>query len=299
MKPSKRDFVSFESLSSADIAVLMDLATRQKTDPNTYRFANILGGKVIGMYFEKASMRTRLSFEAAINQLGGKTLYMGLECGRLGERESIKDFANVASRFLDAFVLRTFSHETIVELAKFSIKPVINALSDTQHPCQALGDLFTIREKLGGIEGVKVAYIGDCNNVARSLSESLPKAGAKLRIACPKEYCFSDEYIKATGVTISHAPSEAVKDADVVYTDVWASMGQESEAEKRRVAFQPYQVNADLMRISPNALFMHCLPAHRGEEVTDEVMDGPQSVVYDQAENRMHAQRALLSMLLG
>ena len=299
MNQKKRDFISFETMSGAEIIALLNLATRQKTDPNTYTYAGILKGKLIGLYFEKASMRTRLSFEAAINQLGGRSLYLGIDCGRLGERECIKDFAKVASSYLDAFILRTFKHESIVEMAAHASRPVINALSDTQHPCQALGDLLTIREKVGRLDGVKVAYVGDSNNVCRSLAQSVPKVGAKLSVSSPDGYVFDNDFVKATGIEIFSDPAEALKGADVIYTDVWASMGQETEAESRRVSFQKYQVNAEMLKLAPKAIVMHCLPAHRGEEITDEVMDGPQSVVYAQAENRMHAQRALLTHLLG
>jgi ornithine carbamoyltransferase len=294
----KRDFISFENVGGAEILSLLDLATRQKVDPSSYRFARILQGKVIGIMFEKASLRTRLSFETAVYQLGGQCIYMGPECGRIGERESIKDLAKVSARYLDAFVLRTYKHETIVEMAKHAPKPVINGLSDGHHPCQALGDLLTIREKVGRLEGVKVAFIGDCNNVCRSLAQSLPKVGAQLSVACPHGYGFTPAFVKSHALTLVNDPAEAVQNADVVYTDVWASMGQENEAAKRRAIFSPYQINAELLSKIPKAIVMHCLPAHRGDEITDQVMDGSQSVVYDQAENRLHAQRALLTQLI-
>ena len=295
----KRDFITIDSMSAVEILALLDLAARQKADPNLYRHSKMFNGKTVGLYFEKASMRTRLSFEAAIHQLGGQSLYMGMDSGRLGERESIKDFAKAASRYLDGFVLRTFKHESIVEMARHCSKPVINGLSDTHHPCQALGDLLTIREKIGTLAGVKIAYVGDCNNVCRSLAQAAPKIGALLSIASPPEYSFTETFDPASGVTLLKDPLEAVKGAAVIYTDVWASMGQESEAAKRRAIFQPYQVNQALLDKAPGAIVMHCLPAHRGEEITDGVIDGPQSVVYDQAENRMHAQRALLATLMG
>jgi len=294
----KRDFLSFDNLNGPDILVLLDLASRQKADPNTYRFSKILSGRVVGVFFEKSSLRTRLSFETAIYQLGGQCIYMGPECGRIGERESIKDLAKVSERYLDAFVLRTYKHETIVELAKYSNKPVINGLSDTHHPCQALGDLLTIREKLGRLEGVKVAFIGDCNNVCRSLAQSLQKVGGRLSVACPQGYGFNAAFVKSVGLSLCHDPVEAAAGADVLYTDVWASMGQENEAAKRRAIFQPYQLNAELLSRTPGAIVMHCLPAHRGDEITDAAIDGPQSVVYDQAENRLHVQRALLATLV-
>jgi ornithine carbamoyltransferase len=293
-----KDFIALDSLSAEEIGGILDLAARQKADPNTYRHTKMLQGRMIALFFEKNSLRTRLSFETAVAQLGGNSLHVGPEAGRIGERESIKDFAKSASRYCDAFVLRTFKHETIVEMARHSNKPVINALSDGHHPCQALGDLQTIREKVGALDGVKVTFVGDCNNVCRSLATSGPKLGVKLTVAAPQGYCFTPAFVKSSGINLIHDPIEAVKNADVVYTDVWASMGQENEAAKRRAIFQPYQINAELMSHAPKAIVMHCLPAHRGDEITDAVIDGAQSVVYDQAENRLHAQRALLSILL-
>jgi ornithine carbamoyltransferase len=294
----KRDLVSLDALSAADIQAILDLAARQKVDPNTYKFSKQLAGRVVGLFFEKASLRTRLSFETAVAQLGGTSIYMGPESGRIGERESIKDLAKVSSRYLDCFILRTFKHETIVEMAKHATKPVINGLSDTHHPCQALGDLLTIREKHGKIEGLKVAFVGDCNNVCRSLALSVPKLGGKMTVASPHGYTFTAAFVKSAGITLFNDAAEAIKDADVVYTDVWASMGQENEAAKRRSIFQPYQLSAELLANAPKAIVMHCLPAHRGDEITDAVMDSAQSVVYDQAENRLHAQRALMSIFL-
>ncbi|HEY3320575.1 MAG TPA: ornithine carbamoyltransferase [Planctomycetota bacterium] len=293
----KRDFISFDNVSTAEIVALLDLAASQKGDPNIYRSTQVLNGKVVGIFFEKASLRTRLSFETAVCQLGGHCIYMGPETGRIGERESIKDLAKVSARYLDVLVLRTYKHETVVEMARHSSKPVINGLSDLHHPCQALGDLLTIREKLGRLEGVHVAFVGDCNNVCRSLAQCLPKVGGRLSVACPHGFAFSPAFVKASGIALFSDPAEAVKGADIVYTDVWASMGQENEAAKRRAIFQPYQINAELLVGAPNAFVMHCLPAHRGDEITDGVIDGPQSVVYDQAENRLHVQRALLASL--
>jgi len=294
----KKDLVALDGMNATDLVALLDLASRQKADPNTYRHSQILSGKVVGLFFEKASLRTRLSFEVAAMQLGGTSLYVGPEAGRIGERESIKDLAKVASRYLDFFVLRTYKHETVTELAKHSNKPVINGLSELHHPCQALGDILTIREKFGRLDGVKVAFIGDCNNVCRSLAHALPKVGARLAIASPHGYGFTPAFIKSAGATLTTDPVEAITDADVIYTDVWTSMGQENEAAKRRAIFQPYQINSELLvKAPPKSIVMHCLPAHRGDEITDAVMDGPQSVVYDQAENRLHVQRALLCTL--
>jgi len=296
---NKRDFISFDGLSGDEIMAILDLAAQQKAEPRIYQAGNAMKGRIAGIFFEKASLRTRLSFEAAVYQLGGQCIYMGPECGRIGEREAIKDFAKVASRYLDVFILRTYKHETVAEIARHTGKPVINGLSDTHHPCQALGDLMTIREKLGGLKDVKVAFVGDCNNVCRSLAQSLPKVGAALTIAAPRGYHFSEAFLKGAGVKLVNDPIEAVAGAAVIYTDVWASMGQENEVAKRRAIFQAYQVNSELLSKSPKAIVMHCLPAHRGDEITDAAIDGPQSVVYDQAENRLHAQRALLCTLLG
>jgi ornithine carbamoyltransferase len=294
----KKDLISLESISNTELSAILDLAARQKADPNTYRANPLFAGRVVGIFFEKASLRTRLSFETATYQLGGHCIYVGPEAGRIGERESIKDLAKVASRYLDVFVLRTYKHDTIVELARHSSKPVINGLSDLHHPCQALGDLLTIREKCGRIEGLKVAFIGDSNNVCRSLAHALPKLGARLSVASPHGYSFTAAFLKSANIAFSEDPAEAVKDADVIYTDVWTSMGQENEAAKRRTIFQPYQINAELVAKAPKSIIMHCLPAHRGDEITDTVIDGPQSVVYDQAENRLHAQRALLCTIM-
>lgn len=295
----KRDLLTLDNMPAAELTAILDLAQKQKTDPAAYRNEQILRGKVVGLFFEKASLRTRLSFETAVCQLGGNCIYMGPETGRIGEREAIVDLAKVSSRYIDAFVLRTFKDETIVEMARHASKPVINGLSDKQHPCQALGDLLTIRERFGKLDGIKVAFIGDCNNVCRSLAHALPRAGASLSVACPHGYSFTPAFIKSSGIQVSEDPLDAIAGANVIYTDTWTSMGQENEAHKRRGTFQPYQINAELMARVPQAIFMHCLPAHRGDEVTDGVIDGPQSAVYDQAENRLHVQRALLTMLMS
>lgn len=295
-----RDFITLETLDAADITALLDLATRQKADPSTYRLSLPLNGKVVGLFFEKASLRTRLSFETAVYQLGGHCIFFGPESGRIGERESIKDLAKVSARYIDAFVLRTYKQETITEMARWSSKPVINGLSDSHHPCQALGDVLTIREHLGKLDGIKVAYVGDSNNVARSLANALPKLGAKMVVASPHGYTFTAAFAKSTGIEQTEDPFEAAKGADVLYTDVWASMGQEHEVAKRRSIFQKYCINEELVaKASSKVIAMHCLPAHRGDEISDGVMDGPNAVVYDQAENRLHAQRALLTQLLS
>ncbi|HET9476623.1 MAG TPA: ornithine carbamoyltransferase [Dehalococcoidia bacterium] len=268
-----------------------------------------LAGKTLALVFEKPSLRTRVSFHVAMKQLGGDCLYLSPPEVGLGERESPADVARVLSRYVDCIAARTFTQETVTELAENSRVPVINALSDREHPCQALADLLTVREKKGGLKGVTLAFIGDGNNVANSLSVGAGMSGMHFRIASPPGY-------EIDGPVADHAervaaesggsfrqvtdPGEAVDAADVVYTDVWASMGQEREAATRREAFSGYTVDARLMsRAKRDAIFMHDLPAHRGEEVTDEVIDGKQSVAFDQAENRMHAQKALLALVLG
>ncbi|MBI3831310.1 MAG: ornithine carbamoyltransferase [Planctomycetes bacterium] len=298
-----RDFISLEPFSLEELMEILELAAGQKADPGTYKYIRALTGKVVGLLFEKPSMRTRLSFEVAVSQLGGQTIFMGPDSGVLSGREAIKDVAKVCARYLDAMVLRTKRHETILEMARYAEKPVINGLSEDSHPCQALGDLLTIREKVGRLTGVKVAYIGDANNVCKSLAHGLSKCGSRLAVASPEKYGLPESFLKTLGTNhgISQVldPKEAVESADVIYTDVWTSMGQESEAEERKRIFQPYQVNLELLERAPKAIVMHCLPAHRGEEIADQVVDSPRSVVYDQAENRLHVQRALLSILLG
>ena len=306
-----RDFITLEPFSREDLTEIIELGLAQKKDPGQYRYTKVLTGKIVGLFFEKPSLRTRLSFEAAVYQLGGQCLYMGPETGPLGHRETLKDFARVTARYVDLMVLRTMKHETIVEIARYSEKPVINGLSDGFHPCQALGDCVTILEKVGKLKGVKIAYIGDANNVFRSLAFAAVKLGMELTIACPDKYGIPESFqkiLKAVAaengkdagiVKQEKDPHKAVEDVDVIYTDVWTSMGQEAEAEERRGIFLPYQVNQELIERAPKAVLMHRLPAHRGEEITDQALDGPRSVVYDQAENRMHGQRALLCKLLG
>ena len=269
----------------------------------------LLAGKTLALVFEKPSLRTRVSFDVAMRHLGGDCIYLSPPEVGLGQRETPADVARVLSRYVDGIAARTFQTETVVELARYASVPVINALSDSEHPCQALADLLTIREKKGGLRGVTVAFIGDGNNVANSLCLAAALSGMHFRIASPAGYELADPVVRqaealaaGTGASIrlSAGPEEAVAGADVVYTDVWASMGQEHEAGVRKEDFAGYTVDSALMsRARRDAIFMHDLPAHRGEEVTDEVMDGPQSVVFDQAENRMHAQKAVLALLLA
>lgn len=268
-----------------------------------------LAGKTLALVFEKPSLRTRVSFHVAMKQLGGDCLYLSPPEVGLGERESPADVARVLSRYVDCIAARTFTQETVAELAKYSRVPVINALSDREHPCQALADLLTVREKKGGLAGVTLAFIGDGNNVANSLSVAAGMSGMHFRIASPPGYEIdgpvadqAERVAAESGGSFRQVtdPGEAVDGADVVYTDVWASMGQEREAAVRREDFSGYTVDARLMSSAKkDAIFMHDLPAHRGEEVTDEVIDGEQSVAFDQAENRMHAQKALLALVLG
>jgi len=261
------------------------------------------------MIFQKPSLRTRLSFDVAMLQLGGHALYLSPNEIQLGVRESIPDVARVTSRYVNGIMARVFAHEHVEELAHHATVPVINGLSDYVHPCQILADLFTIHEKRGQLTGLKLAYVGDGNNVCHSLLFGTTLTGMHITVATPPEYEPSPKAVQRareiaaeTGseITLTHDPREAVADADIIYTDVWASMGQEAERERRLKVFPPYQVNAQLVaQARPDVMVMHCLPAHRGEEITDEVIDGPHSIVFDQAENRLHAQKAVLVELMG
>jgi ornithine carbamoyltransferase len=261
------------------------------------------------MIFEKSSMRTRVSFEVAMTQMGGHAIYLSKHDINLGERESIKDVSKVLSRFIDCIAIRTYDHKTVTELADCSSIPVINALSDYTHPCQALTDLFTVKEKLGTLDHIKIAYVGDGNNVARSLAFLCAKLKVTCVVASPENYELSTEFLdelennvkdKDSFIKQITDPVEAVKGADVIYTDTWISMGEEEEAEIRRKDFNGFQVNSELIsHAKKDVIVMHCLPAHRGEEITDEVIDGEHSIVYDQAENRLHVQKALLKLLIN
>jgi ornithine carbamoyltransferase len=301
-----RHFLDLLDLSADEILRLLNEASRLKTAHARGETTPVLLGKVLGMVFEKPSLRTRVSFQAAIAQLGGASVFLpGSETG-LGSRESIPDFARVMSQYVDAVVLRTFSHATVEAFASHATCPVINGLSDYYHPCQALGDLLTMREVFGDLQGRTVVFVGDGNNVARSLAIGCGKLGLHFILAAPKGYGFDDpflqiyqRYVSSGDVLMNGEPSHAVSKADVVYTDVWASMGQEAERDERRQHFAAFQVNASLLQQAPaHARFMHCLPAHRGEEVTSDVLDGDRSIVFQQAGNRMHAQKALLQWLL-
>lgn len=265
-----------------------------------------LKGRVLGLIFEKPSLRTRVSFQAGIAQLGGTSLFISQADAGLGKRESIADFARTLSQYVDAVVLRTFYHDTVVQFAQQATVPVINGLSDYYHPCQALGDLLTMRELFGTLEGKTVVFVGDGNNVARSLAIGCGKLGMSFVLSAPRGYGFDDRFREIYRQTIPQGqlleeadPRRAVVRADVIYTDVWTSMGQEAQVEERRKEFGTYQVNAELLKLAPaDCKVMHCLPAHRGEEVTDEVLDGARSVAFPQAGNRMHAQKALLEWVL-
>ena len=303
-----KHFVSIGDLEPRDLDALLERAATLKTD--RARHEPQLRGRTLAQIFEKPSLRTRLSFDVGMQELGGHCVYLSPQEVGLGRRESVADVARVVSRMVDAVVLRTNAHETIEEFARYSSVPVINGLSDLSHPCQGLADIMTIVEKKGpDLHGVTVAYVGDGNNVLHSLMLAVALRGARLRIATPAGFEplprfreLAERRAKQTGGTIElgNDPIAAVRGADVVYTDVWTSMGQEQEYERRRRAFHGYQVNAELLRgAKPDAIVMHDLPAHRGEEITDEVMDGPQSVVFDQAENRLHAQKAVLCWLMG
>ncbi len=298
------NFVSLGECSSQDVRTILDRAHEIKRDAEGHR--DDLAGRSVILLFEKPSLRTRVAFEVGIQRLGGHALFYDHSAQRIGERESVKDYAKNLDRWVDAIVARTFSHGTIVGLARHAAVPVVNALSKDEHPCQALADLMTMEEHLGSLSGRTLAYVGDGNNVCHALALGCAHLGVNLRVITPGGYEADDavldrarEIASGCDIETSTDPADA-GGADAVYTDVWSSMGDDESSEDRRSAFEAYQINAGLMaRAKPGALFMHCLPAKRGVEVTDEVIDGASSVVYDQAENRMHTQNALLSLLLG
>ncbi len=299
----KRDFLTLRDLSAGEISTVLNRAGELKSGKDTS--ACPLIGKSIGLFFEKASTRTRISFQTGIYQLGAQAIYINPNELQLGRGEAIEDTAKVLSRYLHGIVIRTFAHKTIEKFAENTTIPVINGLTDLHHPCQILADLMTIKEKKGGFKDIRLAYIGDGNNVANSLIEAASLMGIDLILACPKGYTPDNkvyERARSEGarVNILVDPKKAVKDADVVYTDVWVSMGQEEELEKKKKAFEGYQINKGLLSLAkPDAIVMHCLPAHRGEEIATDVIDSSQSVVFDQAENRLHTQKALLEMLIS
>jgi len=302
-----RDLCSVVDLTTTELAAILDLAHDVKANPGAYRWA--LDAKQMVMFFEKASLRTRLTFETAMNTLGGSAMFVDQTQSPLGERESLGDIARNVERWVSVIVLRTYAHDTITEMAQYARVPIVNALSDLEHPCQAIADFMTLQERFGDLTGFNFTYVGDGNNVCHSLMLTAALLGAHCTVGTPKNYAPKADIVaqaraiaNVTGsnITLVNDPIAAVKDADAIYTDVCTSMGFEHEATRRAPIFKPYQVNETLMgHAAASAVFMHCLPAHRNAEVTDAVLDGPQSVVFDQAENRMHAQKALLLMLLG
>lgn len=305
----KGDFLSLADFDSKQLWAWLQLARDLKVARQGGENEPILRGKVLGMVFQKPSLRTRVSFEMGMKHLGGDALYLSPQEIGLGGRESVADVARVLSRYVDGIMARVFTHDHVVELAKFSRVPVINGLSDFTHPCQGLTDLFTIWEKLGRLSGVKLSYVGDGNNVAASLMFGGSRLGMHVTLGTPPGYEPKQQVVDAArqfalesggSITVTNNPLEAASDADVIYTDVWTSMGQEAEQARRAEAFPPFQVNEQLLAVAkPAVIVMHCLPAHRGQEITDDVADGPHSVLFDQAENRMHAQKAILADLLG
>ena len=303
----KKDFLSIRDLSIYEFSRLLDSAVEVKKHPRKYRRA--LEHRILAMIFQKPSLRTRMTFEAGMLQLGGEAIYLAPSDIQMGSREGAYDIGKNLERWVDGIMLRTFGHQIAVDLAASTKIPVINALTDLSHPCQAMADFLTLREHKGSLANLKLAYVGDGNNVCHSLMLAAARGGTKMAVGTPAGYEPNPEMVRAaredgkdTGfaLTLTNSAEEAASGADAVYTDVWASMGQEAEKEKRARIFAPYQVNARLMSHAKNgALFMHCLPAHRGDEVTDDVIDAPSAVVYDQAENRLHAQKAILLALMG
>jgi ornithine carbamoyltransferase len=296
-----RHFLAIPDFTRPELLAVFDLAARMKRGDYTDK---PLAGKTLGMIFAKSSTRTRVSFEVGAYQLGGHALFLSSRDIQLGRGEPIRDTARVLSRYLDGIMIRTYDHADVEELARYGSIPVINGLTDLLHPCQVLADLLTVRESLGGWDGKAVAWIGDGNNMANSWMNAAGSLGFELRLACPEGYRPNAEILARnqakTKIVLTADPCEAVRGAHVVTTDVWASMGQEQEQETRAKAFQGYIVDAALMRLAdPSAIFLHCLPAHRGEEVSEEVLEGPQSRVWDEAENRLHVQKALMATLMG
>ena len=304
-----RDLLTLKDFTREELERILALAALLKELHRAGVQAPLLAGRSLAMIFHKPSTRTRVSFEVAMFQLGGQALYLGAQELQLGRGETIADTGRVLSRYVDAILIRTYDHADVEALARAADVPVINALTDYAHPCQALSDYFTVREKLGRLPGIRLAYVGDGNNVARSLAFGGALLGVHVRLASPPGYQLDEAAVRwaaeraaqnGGSIELMEDPARAAEGADVLYTDVWASMGQEAERERRARDLAPYQLNAALVaRAAPHVLVMHCLPAHRGEEITDDVMDGPHSVVFDQAENRLHVQKAILALLLG
>jgi ornithine carbamoyltransferase len=305
----KKDLLRVGDLNREEIEELLDLSQKLKARQKDGQRVTPLLGKTLGLIFEKSSTRTRVSFEVGMYQLGGQSLFLSSKDLQIGRGETIPDTARVLSRYLDGLVIRTFGHEIVEEMARHATIPIINGLTDRHHPCQVLADLLTIQEKKQRLQGLKVSYVGDGNNMANSWLEGAAKLGLHLTLACPPGYepdretyqeALKEAAKSGAKIVITHDPRVAAEDADVLYTDVWASMGQEQEHKKRLSAFQGFQLNQPLLRLAkPEVLVMHCLPAHRGEEITDEVLDGPHSIVWDQAENRLHLQKAVLLKWMG
>lgn len=304
-----RDFLGLVDYTPEEIRYLIDLAIDLKQKQKAGGSHQPLKGKTLGMIFEKSSTRTRVSFEVGMYQLGGHALFLSKNDLQLGRGETIMDTAQTMSRYLDGIMIRTFAHRTVIDLARGATVPVINGLTDRSHPCQALADYQTVLEKKGKLAGLRIAYIGDGNNMVHSLMMGAAKLGLHMAVASPEGYDPNPEVARNSrenaaqnggSLLLTHDPKEAIADADVVYTDVWASMGFEEEQKEREVAFAKFQVNGELARYAKkDFLFMHCLPAHRGEEVSKEVIDGPNSIIFDQAENRLHAQKAVMAALMG
>lgn len=294
-----RHFINLEDFKSEELLYLIDLAEKLKKNPE-----QLLNGKTLAMYFSKPSLRTRLSFEVGMHQLGGTSYVIKRDEIDLGVRESIEDVARVISRYTDGITIRTFAHKDVEVFAKNASIPVVNALTDFSHPCQIMADLLTIKEQFGKLEGLKLAYLGDGNNVANTLLTGCAMVGMNVSVATPKGYEPDENIVKfaknqGVKVTITTSPQEAVEEANILYTDVWASMGQESEAEARKVIFAPYQINSDLLKnTSKDKIILHCLPAHKGLEITEEVFEQYAKVIFDEAENRMHAQKAILASIM-
>ncbi len=299
-----KDLLTIGELKKEEVREILSLTMEIKKNKGKYR--NALKDKILAMVFEKPSLRTRMTFEVGMLEMGGKAIYLGPSEIQLGKRESIADVARNLERWVDGIMIRTFGHDNVEKMAEWAKPPVINGLSDLHHPCQALADYFTLLEKFGKLEGLKLAYVGDGNNVCHSLIEGASKLGVHISIATPEGYEPKREIVKMamkeanSKIEILRDPVEAVKDADAVYTDTWTSMGQEHEKEIRVKIFKPFQVNKSLMeKTGKKTYFMHCLPAHRGEEVTDEVIDSEYSLVFDEAENRLHVQKAIMYILMG
>jgi len=302
-----KDFISISNCETEQLNELLQLSSELKSLYKCGKRDMCLAGKTLVMLFEKPSLRTRISFQIAMAELGGTPIYVKPEdIGGIGKREPVKDMARVLARYAHGIMARTFEHETVIELAKYAEVPVINALTDWSHPCQAMADILTISEHKGTLEGIKIAYIGDGNNVARSLAFACAKLGMKLVVASPQGYELDEKSIERTNkisaesVLQMHEPKEAVADADIIYTDTWTSMGQEEEKQKRIVDFRGFQVNSELVKLAPAKVkIMHCLPAYRGLEISDEMAESANSIIFDQSENRLHFQRALLKKLLS